>query len=147
MEVEVQAVAQAPRAVPSGVELLVVGGPTHGFSMSRQSTREDAVKQGAHATTSIGVREWLEALPHPSGTATVATFDTRVNAARHLPGSAAKSAARRARWHGFTHVERGESFYVNGTAGPLLDGEAERATDWGRQIADTVSGWTKEHRP
>jgi hypothetical protein len=44
--------------------------------MSRRSTREDAVKQGALATPSIGVREWLEALPHRSGTATVTTFDT-----------------------------------------------------------------------
>jgi hypothetical protein len=146
MEVEVQAVAKAPRTVPSGVELLVVGGPTHAFSMSRQSTREDAVKQGANATPSIGVREWLEALPHRSGTATVTTFDTQVDGARHLPGSAAKSAARRARRHGFTHVERGESFYVHGTAGPLVDGETERARDWGRKVARTVSAWTQEHR-
>ena len=146
MDVEVQAVALAPRTVPIGVELLVVGGPTHAFSMSRQSTREDAVKHGAHATTSIGVREWLEALPHRSGTATVTTFDTRVNGARHLPGSAAKSAARMARRHGFVHVERGESFFVDDTAGPLLDGEIERATDWGREVAHAASAWTQEHR-
>ena len=147
MEVEVQAVASAPRTVPPDVELLVVGGPTHGFSMSRPSTREDAVRQGAHATTSVGVREWLDGLPPRSGTATLTTFDTRVNGARHLPGSAAKSAARSARRHGFTHVQRGESFYVDGTAGPLVDGETERAEDWGRQVAHTVSAWTQEHRP
>jgi len=147
MEVEVQAVGKAPRTVPPDVELLVIGGPTHAFSMSRRSTREEAVKQGAGATPSIGVREWLEALPHRSGTATVTTFDTRVEGARHLPGSAAKSAARSARRHGFTHVERGESFYVQGTPGPLVDGETERARDWGRQVANAVSAWTREHRP
>jgi hypothetical protein len=146
MDVDVQAVTSTPPSVPADVELLIVGGPTHGFSMSRRSTREEAVKQGAHATPSIGVREWLEGLPPRSGTATVTTFDTRVNGARHLPGSAAKSAARCARRHGFTHVERGESFYVDGTAGPLLDGEIERATDWGRQVAGAVSAWTQEHR-
>lgn len=147
MEVDVQAVALAPRTLPSDVELLVIGGPTHAFSMSRQSTREEAVKQGAHSTPSIGLREWLQALPHHAGTATVTTFDTRVDSVRHLPGSAAKSAARRVRWHGFLHVERGESFYVRGTEGPLVDGETERARDWGRQLARAVSAWTQEHRP
>lgn len=147
MEVEVQAVGKAPRTVPPDVELLVVGGPTHAFSMSRESTRVEAVKQGAATSPDIGVREWLEALPHRSGTATVTTFDTRVEGARHLPGSAAKSAARRARRHGFTHVERGESFYVHGTEGPLMDGETERARDWGRQVSRAVSAWTEEHRP
>jgi hypothetical protein len=121
------------------VELLVVGGPTHAFSMSRQSTREDAVKQGAQATSSTGLREWLEALPHRAGTATVTTFDTRVKSARHLPGSAARSAARTARRHGFTHVEQGESFYVDGVEGPLVSGETERARDWGRRVAHAVT--------
>jgi hypothetical protein len=147
MEVELCPVDSAPPAVPPEVELLVVGGPTHAFSMSRRSTRDDAVKQGAQATPDIGLREWLEELPHRLGTATVTTFDTRANGARHLPGSAAKSAARSARRHGFTHVERGESFYVDGTSGPLMSGETERATDWGRQVARAVSAWTQEHRP
>lgn len=139
MDVEVTAADSAPSTVPPDVGLLVIGGPTHAFSMSRPSTREDAVKQGATATTGIGLREWLADLPPRAGTATVTTFDTRANGARHLPGSAAKSAARSARHHGFTHVERGESFYVDGTAGPLLDGEIERATAWAREIAGTVS--------
>lgn len=147
MEVEVQPVRDAPRTVPAGVELLVVGGPTHAFSMSRRSTREDAVKQGAAVVPSIGLREWLEELPQRSCTATVTTFDTRVRGARHLPGSAARSAARTARKHGFAHVERGKSFYVDGTAGPLLAGETERAREWGRQVAHAVSTWAQAHRP
>jgi len=146
MAVEVQSVANASPAVPQDVELLIIGGPTHAFSMSRRSTREDAVKQGSHASPSVGLREWLAGLPAQRRAATLTTFDTRVNGARHLPGSAAKSAARSARRHGFTHVERGESFYVDGTAGPILDGEIERATDWGRQLAHSVSAWTQEHR-
>lgn len=147
MEVELRAVDTAPITVPPDVELLVVGGPTHAFSMSRASTREEAVKQGAEATAAMGVREWLDALAYRSGTPTVTTFDTRVSGARHLPGSAAKSAARSARRHGFTHVRRGESFYVHGTAGPLVDGETERAKDWGRQVAQAVTVWMQEHRP
>ena len=33
----------------SGTGLLVLGGPTHAFSMSRTATRQDAVTQGANA--------------------------------------------------------------------------------------------------
>lgn len=146
MTVGVLSVADAPEALPPGVDLLVIGGPTHAFSMTRQSTRDDAVRQGATAACDIGLREWLEGLPVRAGTATVATFDTRVGSVRHLPGSAAKSAARGARRSGFSHVQRGESFYVEGTAGPLLEGEAERAEAWGREVADSVAGRAPEHR-
>ena len=139
MEVEVVEAASAPRTVAPDVSLLVIGGPTHAFSMSRASTREDAVKQGAKASPCVGLREWLDGLPPQAGAARVTTFDTRVNRGRHLPGSAAKSAARCARRHGFAHVERGESFYVDGTTGPMLDGEIQRARHWGRQIARTAS--------
>lgn len=135
MEVEVLAVADAPPAVPGDIDLLVIGGPTHAFSMSRRATREDAVKQGSTAPVAIGLRDWLAELPAREGAATVTTFDTRANGARHLPGSAAKSAARSARRHGFTYVERGESFYVDDVAGPLLEGETDRATEWGQRIA------------
>jgi len=139
LEVEVTAVATAPTAVPPDVSLVVIGGPTHAFSMSRRSTREDAVKQGATATPAVGLRDWLEALPDRPGTARVTTFDTRASKARHLPGSAAKSAARSARHHGFAHVDRGESFYVDDVAGPLLDGEIDRATAWGRELAGALA--------
>ena len=49
-----------------GYELLVVGAPTHAFSMSRPSTRADAVKSHAapHAPVK-GVREWLADLQRP----------------------------------------------------------------------------------
>ena len=139
MDVEAAAVATAPATVPPDVCLLIVGGPTHAFSMSRRNTREDAVRQWATASTRAGLREWLADLPPQPGAVAVTTFDTRVSGARRLPGSAAKSAARSARRRGFVRVECGESFYVERIAGPMLDGEVERATQWGRQIARTVS--------
>ena len=37
----------APTTVPPDIDLLVVGGPTHAFSMSRPSTRQDAETKGA----------------------------------------------------------------------------------------------------
>ena len=133
-EVEVVDVREAP-ALPDDVDLVVAGGPTHAFSMTRASTRADAVKQGApHGTGEPGLREWLEAQPR-TGHHRIATFDTRVTKVHRLPGSAARSAARSARKHGYTVATEPTSFYVDDMAGPLADGELERATAWGRELA------------
>lgn len=76
----------------TGVDLLVVGAPTHAFGLSRPSTRQSAVQQGAtHASADVGLREWLARSTFPRGMA-VATFDTRINRPR-VPGSAARKAA------------------------------------------------------
>src|SRR3954451_22153506 len=53
----------APTGLPADLDLLVVGGPPHAFSMSRASTRADAVRQGAPAERgATGIREWLESV-------------------------------------------------------------------------------------
>lgn len=127
-------VVDAPNPLPAHVDLLIVGGPTHAFSMSRSSTRHDAVAQGAAPEDeSRGIRDWLGALP-PSPHLAVATFDTRVAKVRHLPGSAARSAGRVVEKRRLGHVTAVESFYVGGVDGPLLDGEVERAGDWARSL-------------
>jgi len=132
VEVEVCSVAEAPDSLPADLSLLVVGGPTHAFSMSRRRTRLDAVQQGGHGDASSGLREWLSTVAPPEGDLHLTTFDTRVGGARHLPGSASTSAARLARRRGFPHVANGGSFYGQGVTGPLEVGEVERATAWGR---------------
>ena len=135
VETEVRDVtATPPGAVPAGIDLLVVGGPTHAFSMSRPSTREDAVRQGAEqGLVNRGLREWLEAVPDLQGQS-VATFDTRVSRARRLPGSAARSAARVLRRHGAKLLAPPESFFVDDVSGPLGDAEIGRAHVWGEQL-------------
>jgi hypothetical protein len=128
-------VGQAPVPVPSEVDLVVVGGPTHAFSMSRASTRHDAEGKGAPAGhAERGIREWLDELP-ASDHVDVATFDTRVATVRHLPGSAAKAAGREVRRHHLGRLVATESFYVDDMAGPLLDGELDRARAWGASLA------------
>jgi hypothetical protein len=139
MEVELVEVNQARTEPEPDVELIVAGGPTHAFSMSRSNTRADAVNRGAdHGASGIGLREWLDRLPTGHHSQRIATFDTRVDKVRHLPGSAAKAAAKVAHRHGFPRAEDVESFYVNDMEGPLLDGELDRALEWGRQIAASV---------
>ena len=114
--------------------LLVVGGPTHAFGMSRPSTRQDARQRaGGHVVSQgNGVREWLAEL-HPEGRGTpAAAFDTRIDKPR-VPGSAGRGAERRLRRLGFTVLVPAESFFVTDVAGPLLDGELARARRWGER--------------
>lgn len=134
-DVPVVNVAEAPVPLPQDVDMLVLGGPTHAFSMSRASTRQEAKAKGAdqgHLTS--GIREWMAALP-ASDRLHVATFDTRVASVRHLPGSAAKAAAREVRRRHLGRVIATKSFYVADMAGPLLDDELDRARAWGTSLA------------
>ena len=118
------------------VSLIVGGGPTHAFSMSRPTTRTDAHNRGAtHGSETVGIRDWLTNLPVGRDAQAVATFDSKVSTMKHLPGSAAKSAAKVAAPHGYQRAAHAESFFVSDTDGPLLDGELERATQWGRHLA------------
>ncbi|WP_104106152.1 flavodoxin family protein [Nocardioides sp. 616] len=128
-------VGDAPPTLPAVVDLLVVGGPTHAFSMSRESTRKDAATKGAApGQEGRGIREWLEAQP-PSDQVAVATFDTRVAKVRSLPGSAAKAAARSVKRHHLGRLIAVESFYVEDLEGPLLEHEIERAEQWGATLS------------
>ena len=138
--VEVQEVGRAP-VVPPELDLLVVGGPTHAFGLSRPSTREDAARRSGQAVESrdVGLREWLEGPGLHGARGGFATFDTRVDHPR-VPGSAARKAAKRLRRLGLHEVSGPETFWVHGTEGPLVDGEAVRARAWGQRLADVMAG-------
>ena len=139
--VELRDVRSAPRAAELVADLVVLGAPTHAFSLSRPSTRADAVRQGAPGGgEDIGVREWLqEALGSPPATRIpLIAFDTRVNKVRHLPGSAARKASRLARTAGFTLLAGPESFYVDDVQGPLSTGEQQRAAAWAHDVLALV---------
>lgn len=119
----------APGSVDN-YDLVVVGGPTHAFSMTRASTRAEAVKShAAPHEPARGIREWLNELARPATAIPAVAFDTRVDKPR-LPGSAAKSAKHELRSLGFETSMKQETFRVHGYEGPLLDGELERAREW-----------------
>ncbi len=140
--VEVGALLAEPggTGVPEEVTLLVVGGPTHAFGMSRSSTRATAAREagtgGAPAlvSTGPGLREWLAAVRMPSHGLMVATFDTRVRRPA-LPGSAARAAERALRHHRAVPAAPPRSFWVLGTTEGLAEGELEAAEAWGRELA------------
>lgn len=120
-------------------DLVVVGGPTHAFALSRPSTREDAIRRGGnHRYAARGLREWLADLPVCDDTRLAAAFDTRVGKVRHLPLSAARSAARILRQRGYTLVGAPTGFVVQDVEGPLGQRETERAVSWARSLAREV---------
>ena len=129
----------APSALDEHVDILVVGGPTHAFSMSTEGTRTAARDQGATQTPARGIREWIEALSSPARAVPVATFDTRVVSPR-LPGSAAKKAMKRLVALVFRPIAKPETFGVHGYSGPVADGELDRAREWGSELAGLLPG-------
>jgi hypothetical protein len=141
MTVEIRDVRDAPGAIDHGVDLVVVGGPTHAFGMSRPRTRVDAAGQAGHSTAPrIGVREWLASAP--TGIRRAAAFDTRINKV-WLVGSAASGMAGRLRKLGAALVAEPESFWVVSTPGPLAAGELDRARQWGELLATMTTVSTR----
>jgi hypothetical protein len=141
---DVAAVHEAPGR-PEGIDLLVVGGPTHMHGLATTRTRQmgaDAVKEdgAGHvepgATEEPGLRTWLAALPDATG-ARAATFDTRLDRSPWLTGVASRGIAKRLRHRGYEIVDR-DSFLVEESEGPLAPGELQRAREWGRTLAGLV---------
>jgi hypothetical protein len=118
------------------IDLLVVGAPTHGFSLSRPHSRADAVRQGGRDDAAeTGVREWLGALPETGRHLIAAAFDTRVSKVRYLPASASRRAARMLAEQGHHLISPPMGFLVHDVAGPLESREIDRAIAWSRRLA------------
>lgn len=140
--VEVLGVQEAAELPDPTVDLLVVGGPTHAFGLTRAASRADAAGRIGHppATgTRTGIREWLaDAASVPAGTR-AAAFGTRAAKPGLLTGSAARGTGKRLRRLGYTLVADPADFLVGDITGPLLPGELHRARIWGAELARSES--------
>lgn len=147
--VELLPVANAPRDGVPEADLLVVGGPTHVHGMSRPASRAAAVETAEKDAAldldadapGPGLREWIAGLPKVEG-AFAAAFDTRVDKALFITGSAARSIAKHLRHHHFELLTEPASFLVEDSDGPLKVGEVERARAWGAELARR---WSDQH--
>lgn len=107
-----------PLDVP-GVDMVIFGSPT----------------QGWNATPAM--RAFLQTLdPEQLRGVELACFDTRFNKPRWLTGSAAKRMHEAFERKGLALAAPPESFFVEGSEGPLQDGELERAATWARALAN-----------
>lgn len=132
--------------VVASASLLVVGAPVHAMSLPTADSRESAAKQSATADVRAdlghpSVRAWFETLPAGSGSA--AAFDTRVRGPLGFGGN--RAIERRLRDLGYSIAAPGEGFKVRMKSDSpergslLLDGELERASEWGAALAATVA--------
>jgi hypothetical protein len=128
---------EAPQELPADVDLLIVGAPTHDYSIPGEQSRRQAAQKGATVDGGVGVREWVAQVT-PRAELRVVTFDTSIKT-RFSLGSAAKAAAKALKKRGFRGAERGPSFYVVGTAGPLADDAKQCAETWGADLAASLS--------
>lgn len=115
---------EASMLVAPGIDLVVIGGPTEGHTMTEPMMRflnrltPDALR---------GVK--------------VAVFDTRLRWPRWLSGSAALAIERRLRQVGAVPIVPDESFFIKGNGASehhppeLADGELERARQWAAMVA------------
>lgn len=117
----------------STVDLLVIGCPTQKFTMMPSTKRliRSLPKDALH-----GVH--------------VAAFDTRITKEEFaengrifafLPavfGYAAEPLAKRLVKHGGIEIASPVGFFVHGTEGPLLEGETERAAQWGGTLVEAL---------
>ena len=111
----------------TGLKLLIVGSPTRGFRPTESITK------------------FLKRIPVDGLEGTkVAAFDTRISTDDikssilgflvKIGGYAAKPIAGRLQKKGGDLVMPPEGFFVNGTEGPMKQGELERAAEWAKQI-------------
>jgi hypothetical protein len=154
--VDVLPVDEAPGS-PAGIDLVVVGGPTHFLGMtsrlSREMERQYELRirrpvagrdRGRRSTGTAGLRGWLTRMPRGHAAA-AAVFDTRM--AAPVAGGAAPGIARRLRRRGYRLVAAPRTFTVAGVGGPLVTGEADRARAWGRELARTPAPGGRRPRP
>lgn len=139
---EVGALAKAPggHTITTDLDLLVVGGPTHAFGLSRPNTRQDAASEapgGSVISQGYLLRDWLNDLTLPLGGIRFAAFDTKMVTSR-LPGSAAKAADKHLRHIGCRSIAFPHTFGVIGKTEGLAPGELEKAHAWGASLAGLV---------
>ena len=113
-----------------GVDLLVVGGPTHAHGIS-DHLRKAVECLGERSLA--GIR--------------VAAFDTRVPGPRVVTGSAAVRLARLMRRRGGWLIVPPANFIVEGREGPLEQGELEHARAWAGEVLQAVGVRVREHVP
>jgi flavodoxin I len=127
-DVEIVRVGDVKPEQLTGITLLIVGSPTQRFSPTGATT---GFLKGIPQNGLQGVK--------------VAAFDTRLPVSEiervrilaffvKIFGYAAKPIADRLEKKGGELVIPPEGFFVEGTEGPLQEGELERAADWAKQI-------------
>jgi hypothetical protein len=142
-ECSVLPVSRLEQSSLDGCDLVIVGGPTHVFGMSRASTRHSAVVAAAEPGSRLnaepdaegpGLREVLITIDGTGHLA--AAFDTRVRT--KLSGRASRKLDRLLRRRHFDVVVPPQDFFVT-KANELEPHECARARRWGQELRGRLS--------
>lgn len=121
----------------ASADIVVVGAPVIAFGLANDKAR-DAITEDHKAPKRADVehpsmRSWLSGLAvHQKP---FAAFETRI---WWSPRGATRDIQRGMRDAGYDAVAKPAKFVVEGTYGPLRDGEVDRAREWGAQLAAAV---------
>jgi hypothetical protein len=130
--------AEATGEAVAGADLIVAGAPLLGFSLPTESMLKGLASNAGRDPTPPdlshpSMRAWIDALP--AGNARAAAFETRI---WWSPGSAAKSILGKLEAAGYHTAAKPQRFVVKGKYGPLREGELEKATAWGAELAQAM---------
>jgi len=120
-------------------DLIVAGAPVIAFGLAGDRGIAGVRKAAETSATPPdlshpSLRRWLESLPHGNGAS--ASFETRV---RWSPGGATGAIEDGLEKAGYRTIAVRQRFVVRGQAGPLREGELERARAWGTELAALVA--------
>ena len=137
IEAQVVDVARVPSALPSDLDLLVLGAPTHNRGLPTAATRAKAHAQAGADGASQGISQWMGNAEIPASLS-VAAFDTVISKG-WLSGSAAKAIAKTLQRRQGRRTVSVRSFVVTASKGPLATGQETDAHSWGRELAASAN--------
>ena len=125
--------SEATPAVVAEADLVVAGSPVMAFNLPSERMRAtmttDHKAPRPPDMSHPSLQAWLEGLAPVHALA--AAFETRL---RFSPGGATGAIERSLERVGYRTVAKAGKFIVTGAYGPLREGEAERARQWGADL-------------
>jgi Flavodoxin domain len=130
---------EASTAAIEDADLIVAGAPVIGFSLASDKMRPNIANDSGKAPSPPdlshpSMRSWLRRLPQ--GHARSAAFETRI---WWSPRGATGDIERGLRSAGHRPLAKAAKFVVEGSYGPLRDGELERARQWGAELKESLN--------
>ncbi|PPD57863.1 flavodoxin family protein [Dehalogenimonas etheniformans] len=131
----VMSTSEATPEVIKDADFLVVGSPVMGFSVPNEKMIAGIqVKPGSASVppdlSQTPMRTWLDALA--PGQKPFAAFETRVKGPWGKATPVIEDSMKKL---GYRKASEAQKFIVEGTQGPLKDGEIERARQWGAELS------------
>ena len=125
--------SEATPAVVAEADLVVAGSPVMAFNLPSERMRATMAQDRKAPTppdlSHESLQGWLAGLPLRHGAC--AAFETRL---RFSPGGATGAIERALERAGYRTISKAGKFIVKGAYGPLREGEAERARQWGADL-------------